>query len=392
MNRKNFIYLFACLLIGCSNNKKVENDLLLETIIIDEDAVKNVTDASFMIDTSSIEVVALETNDECLIGEMGYIFLKKDKIIIYDRMAHGAYIFNRDGSYHAKVVAVGQGPGEYPSLFNDLVVTENYICVLVAERAIMLYDFDGKYIRDIPMEGNWAITFFTFDEKEYYLVDNWGGFTSKYHLYSLNPQTHKVNSYLPIAERDIKINRGWALEDKPYSLTDERALLLIGSIDTIFSISPTGEVAPQYAVNIVKNAIPDNLKFGDRSVVMQRWLDHRYIMGFKSIVESTRFLYLTEYNNFYIVYDKIEKKVKASAHTFSHPLFGEFSFSYVYPSIDDRDEIGVFFAIDDDWNSKENLLKQNVGSGAFGTAFTNALMKLDDREPNPMVVILRLKK
>ncbi len=223
------------ILMGCSGEKKKENQDLIETITIDVRDLEVETDITYAIDTSYFEIIPLEMNDDCLIASVSRIYLQNDKIVIYDEMAQGAYIFNRDGSYHAKVRNIGNGPGEYPLGINDIMVSKNHIGVL--SYWILLYDFDGKFVKKISLEGTWGVNLFTFDDINYYLANDWSRSDKGYYqLFKLDTKQNRVYSYLPFSEQDDVNNRGWGL-DKYYNLYDNRALIYFSTIDTLFNLN-----------------------------------------------------------------------------------------------------------------------------------------------------------
>ena len=82
---KNIILLFLCLLFGgcfSSSDKYVPNEGLNE-ILIDPEVVEEYLDLSEILQ-DSIEIIPLETTEQCLISDIKQIELYKDKIFVSD--------------------------------------------------------------------------------------------------------------------------------------------------------------------------------------------------------------------------------------------------------------------------------------------------------------------
>lgn len=83
---KNIILLFLCLLFGgcfSSSDKYVPNEGLNE-ILIDPEVVEEYLDLSEILQ-DSIEIIPLETTEQCLISDIKQIELYKDKIFVSDK-------------------------------------------------------------------------------------------------------------------------------------------------------------------------------------------------------------------------------------------------------------------------------------------------------------------
>ena len=384
--------------MGCSGNKKNQHHDSIETISYDVREAENNMDITSLIDTSYFEIIPLETTDECLIATVSRIYLSNNKIIVYDEMAQGAYIFNRDGSYHAKVRAIGQGPGEYPSGINDIMVSKNHIGVLAPPFGIMLYDFDGKFVRKISLEGAWGMSLLTFDDINYYLVNNWSrSERGYYHLFKLDTKENKVYTMFPFPKSDEENDRGWSL-DKYYTLYDNSALIYFGSIDTVYNLTPSGELSPRYLIDIVHKKLPDHLKTGNGRAAVQSWIDHGYILGVHSILETSRYLILNMGGDPNVVYDKKEKEIKAMATSFIISSFYNLG-STLFFSTDEGDTLlmymnGGIANMAKAYIASEKAQKtwtKGDGENVFEKEYFKVLQNVQDEEDNPIVFIFKMK-
>ncbi len=98
---------------------------------------------------SSIELIPLETREDCLLDLFSapQVKLKDDLIFMHGNGRF--YAFNRSGKFLNQIGGKGQGPGEYmfpTSYFLNIdkpnIYVENY-------GEILEYDFNGDYIRSV---------------------------------------------------------------------------------------------------------------------------------------------------------------------------------------------------------------------------------------------------
>ena len=401
---KHLLILLIILLFGCSDNIKKQNLNSIETISIDmrKDRMELFADISSLIDTSYFEIIPLETKHECLIAKIKNIYLINDKIVVYDEKANGAYIFNRDGSYRAKIHAVGQGPGEYPNWVNDMNASENYISVLTRP-GIMLYDYDGKYVKTIPRDNRWGQNVFTFDEINYYVVNCWsfssnGGPEGCYHLFKYDTEQNVLQSWLPFSINDAVNNRGWTL-DKFYNIYDNKALIYISSVDTIYCLTSDSEVYPRYAIDISHRKLPDNLRTGDGTTALLAAQKNDYEMGVFNVVETSRYLFLKLLGGI-AIYDKKEKEIIATARlTFKIASFwDEIVFTINY-SLNDKNEVithldgSSFYSIKTfiTEQKEHKLWKLGKGTNPFQKELFKIAQNFKDEEENPVLIIIKMK-
>jgi hypothetical protein len=384
------VILYILCIAGCTAPKeKKANTVSVETIPIDVRNMVGEGDLSVMVDTGYYEIIPLETNDSCLIAEVTRLYLKDDRIIVYDERAQGAYVFNRkDGSFHARVRAIGQGPGEYPPGINDISVTDNHICVLDPPFGIMLYDFDGQFVKKISLEGTWGVNVFSFDDKNYYLVQDWGNSNGRglYNLFKIDTEHNRVYSYLPFSQKDLDNRRGWGL-NKYYCYNGENKLLFFSTVDTIFRLGDNDEINPAYVIDIVYRKLPQELMTGSGYVAIDRAIEGKYTKGIVDVAETSRFLYLaTDGDLYHVVYDKKEKETKAIAVTYRDHVWMTMSIENVF-STEIKDLVLTYVYGEYAYGSKEYVSKMTL-TNRFDRDFFE-VMKRTDEEANPIVFVLK---
>ncbi|MDR3252003.1 MAG: 6-bladed beta-propeller, partial [Tannerella sp.] len=259
-----FVIVTALFLVYACGDSQQSDDSSIETISIDENDRVEEVDATFLLDTTFARMVLLELNDESLIGEVSSIHYKNNKIIIFDEMTNGVYIFNDDGSYYSKIHAVGGGPGEYTSDVKFALATDSTIAVLDPFiNKILYYNYEGKHLYDIRLHGAYGNVFNTFDNRAFHLVAQWG-FSSigKYGYFCIDNQKGIVDKKLPFTDDDVKIGRGWGLDNAIYN-GKERSLALRTSMDTIWEITSENIFRSCYYIDIVRHKMPRAIAEGN---------------------------------------------------------------------------------------------------------------------------------
>jgi hypothetical protein len=375
--------------IACKKKNNPDLDQL-ERIAVDIGQKEKAVDGTFLIDTTFFEIVVLETNPECLIGEIAKVHLRGDKILIYDELTKSVLIFNRDGSYYAKMHALGNGPGEYPPAINDIVIMDAYIGVLTPVlNKILLYNFEGKYEKEIPLRGTWGDTFFTFDNNTYYIVNSGSNSDQgRYRLFSLDIDRKNVKRFLPFPEEPEGINQGWGLTNY-YSLYNNRALIIYSMTDIIYELTPDKDIAPRYYVDIVKNKLPQRIIEGEGLKALQTAQKENYLTGVNKIMETKHYIILDISNKFRVVYDKQQRQVITTAETLS--LGDKKGFPiYLFQSSSTMENDRLINIVDADmalYVYKEFHNEKTLKIKQFAKKYTEAVNKLNDEEDNPILII-----
>lgn len=389
-----YLILLCLFFYACAKKQAVCG---LETINIDPTAYEPTLDVSALIDTTHFEIIPLETNDSCLIVETTRITLTKDKIVVYDESAEGVYIFNRDGSYHAKVRAIGQGPCEYPNGVNDILVTDNYIAVFNPfADLIMMFDLDGNYVDTKRLQGVWGSQLFSLNPQTVFFVNNWSASKRNcHHLFRMDLQNDKVYDYLPFEQIDLDNNRGWGL-DQHSTYFGDTALICIGTIDTLYSVTNDGNVNPRYAINITKNKMPDELRLGEGLTALTTAHKENYSMGVKGLCETSRYLILNIGGNSFF-YDKKEKEIKAASTFLNSKIYPFFSFGgsifstgsdYIITAMSGLSSFNNMEYIKTDHYKNRNY----TGNMRFKETYINAIKNVTDEGENPIVFLIKLNQ
>lgn len=126
-----------------SCKKEVPN--FAATIDVDQLEVKNLFSYKRPID--NCRFVALETTNECLIGEIDKVCIENNLIFVKD-INSNLFVFTISGKFVNRIVSIGQG-GEELLSFVDFYVNKDrkYVGVYdVLKSKILRFTFDGKFI------------------------------------------------------------------------------------------------------------------------------------------------------------------------------------------------------------------------------------------------------
>jgi hypothetical protein len=103
--------------------------------------------------TDAIDVVRLETGDNCLVKNIWKVFVTDSYIGVLEHDMRPYKLFDRKGRFIAQIGAVGQGPQEYTgviSSFIDEAAGRIYLSEFFNANRLLCYDLTGKHIENIP--------------------------------------------------------------------------------------------------------------------------------------------------------------------------------------------------------------------------------------------------
>ena len=120
----------------------------------------------------SIEYIPLETNKNCLIGDIkrnNFLKLSENYILVDCTVSQSFYLFNRSGKFIAKIGGLGGGPGEYTRYSASIFSIDEKNKQIILAKSIgrenlcqlMYYDLNGKYIRSLSVDKSLSGIFHT---------------------------------------------------------------------------------------------------------------------------------------------------------------------------------------------------------------------------------------
>ncbi|MDR1783172.1 MAG: 6-bladed beta-propeller [Dysgonamonadaceae bacterium] len=131
---KKYILLLLLVLLSCSRNRNTIENVKEINVGLNRNSIK----ASDFIE--KFEVIKLETNDSCLIGQISKIQYIDDKIYLLDN--NSVFVFNKDGRFDKKLSKRGGGPEEYIQIM-DFEVRDGFLYVLdFSKQSILKYNLN----------------------------------------------------------------------------------------------------------------------------------------------------------------------------------------------------------------------------------------------------------
>lgn len=139
---KKWVYALSLFLImtACQNHSKSAGDA---TVIVEKTDFKKTYKASNLFE--KVEIIPLETNDSCLIGDCSKITLIKDTIYILDKKSNQMFCFDRRGKYVRKIGRVGRAGDEYLEVDDFCILKNGNIAIVDRSlRKLIIYDCQNK--------------------------------------------------------------------------------------------------------------------------------------------------------------------------------------------------------------------------------------------------------
>jgi len=149
MQKATTLCLLVLLLMGCNSTINKEQMDITRIKIDPSEAIKPVKFSKLFVD---LKYIQLETDKNCVIGNIDKIIHTENKIIIMDSyITKSIYIFDTDGKINSVINKSGRGPGEYTEL-TDFTFDSNDNNILIfcgATHKLLFYSLDGKFINEL---------------------------------------------------------------------------------------------------------------------------------------------------------------------------------------------------------------------------------------------------
>jgi hypothetical protein len=132
---------------SCSQKEQIQNQHSTDLIDLNKTEPVSVSDLF-----ESVEVVQLETTDDCLIALIDKVIFFNNRYYVLDTRQQSVFCFDSDGKYLFKIADRGEGPEEYLYL-GDFNIDPYYNQLLLVEPfgSLLSYDPDGKFIAKIRL-------------------------------------------------------------------------------------------------------------------------------------------------------------------------------------------------------------------------------------------------
>lgn len=302
----------AAINVSCSDSEKKKLSQI-ETIEFNCDQATKYFNLATIVDTASFETIALETNDDCLIGQVSKMLFHNDTIIIVDKITKSIFLFDDKGKFLSKICRVGRGPQEYLDLTDACVGNDHILVIDNNQRKIFCYNFNGKYRYGFEAKEGWRIT--ECDGK-IFVATAWGGGAgwNDHKMAVYDTLGNIVEYYIKTSEDDK--NR---IENSgsDYFIKKKNGFeFLLHSKNIIYSYN-NGQFAPSYRVSFGEYDMPDEIAQKGVLYVVPNNLHKKFAMGVDKIMYWNRYRFISAHvkdDIYYHIYDSVEKTSTVCSH------------------------------------------------------------------------------
>lgn len=179
-----------------------------------------------------MEYVCLEAETDCILSKISKISVSESFLFVSD--SYRLLEFDRSGRYIRLIGSQGRGPGEYDKIW-DIAINEadREIFILSSGRKILVYDFDGKFIRDFAI-GFPGIQFVLNENSELIIHQINIGQKSNEAVYSFHILTNhgKILTKIP---NTLKRENGVAITNSPLYMYKGTLNFMEFGIDTLYT-------------------------------------------------------------------------------------------------------------------------------------------------------------
>lgn len=376
------ISLFSCFSCKRQENKLILTDL--NKICINPDTCRESFDMSTIL-SDSVDIIPLETNDNCLIGTIKKLRFTEKYIFLSDAVTQQVLMFNRDGSFVQSIGRIGGGSHEYYQLGTFNINGDSIFIQDIASRKYIVFDYHKReYKEDIKypyhhleliIQGN------TFYELSSYFKFEKG----YYNLFIQYLDQKTVDFMLPFPERVNKTSNYFVL-NRQMCRNKDQTLFYFPLNDTIYQLDDKG-VKAAYEIKFTKKNITVEEKENVDDILLYAHQNGR-ILHPMYLLQSDRFIMeaYTEGVEFrYLLFDKQENIALISKTIFFSSLGGldllgnwfyidnnEFIMSY--PA--DAFKLNGSYSLDKEFNSRQRFVK---------------VMNQINEDSNPVLFIMKFK-
>lgn len=214
-------------------------------------------DTEYPLDSlvTDMEVIPLETTDDCLIDGVGIVQESKDYYFIFSPKKESLLKFDKKGKFISKISSYGQGPKEFidikqMELDNDR--QELYIMDYMG-RKMKIFDFDGNFLRYFPLPEDYSFTNFHLSptEQAVYYVSSNNAVTPDLLKYDIKSGTSQV-----LSKHDREMEIGEAFLGSTYFTETDAGLFMYHYYNDMVFLLKDNQLVPNHLLVLGDRCIP----------------------------------------------------------------------------------------------------------------------------------------
>lgn len=393
------IILTSYFFITCHFNNKAEiisntstNKELIE-INIDNQDYENTVSYSDLF--NSVKFVPLETNRNCLIGQIDEIELYNDTIFILDKsIGKAIYMFDKNGSFIKKIGQLGKGPGEYFSPKSFTIDNYTKQIKILDEGKLLIFSIYGEFQKEILLSHYDSPRYLkSINGITYFDYPMFQGRIASYLLSAIDSTGLILKRWLPYKEYNKGLILSFGTSNHLVN-TSYDIKFMQPFFDTIFSIC-CNDIKPFISISTKNNITTDEINefngLTDVREISDFYWKSKKFLGVKSYIENDNLIifdFQTEGTTHTAFYNPLNKSFIFSRYEFQNnliPIEGYFPFYTAYNN--------YFISVIDNSNNNFVRLMENINNGSIILSENQILvLKKLTPESNPVVVFYECKK
>jgi hypothetical protein len=342
----------------------------------------------------SIKIIPLETNSNCLIGQISEIEIYNDTIYILDKnIAKALFMFDKNGNFIKKIGSLGKGPGEYISPKSFTIDNITRQIKILDEYKVLLFSFVGNYQKEMLLHDGDSPRYLKSVNGITYLDHQmFQGRTSSYLLSAIDSTGHILKRWLPFKEYNKGLTLPFGTTNHLVNTTNDIKFIQ-PFFDTIFSIS-NNEIKPFISIStknsITSNEINEFNGLTDIKEISDFYWKSKKFLGVKSYIENDNLIIFDfQYNGstHSAFYNPKNKKFIFSKYRVQNDFItmeGYYPFYTTYNN--------YFISVIDNSNNNFVRLMENINNGSNKLSEKQILvLKNLTPESNPVIVFYECK-
>lgn len=287
MSLRFLIYVVSLVLCVISCQTRQEDDMKGIPVVMN-------TNAGIENFLANMDMVCLETNENCLLGNITKVCMDEECYYLTDEFKHSVFLFAKSGAYISKISQYGSGPNEYLEL-SDFEVKNGQIFILSnPNKKILVFDKMGECLKTIRL-NDWYHHLAV--EKDRILLHSGKSNNQYYNIVTIDYNGNILDKYLPFKE-----NNNFRYKESPFKNKDNGKYLLTFPFDGRIVSLTDGKCVYKYKIDFETQVMfsdedLDKLTFEE---IRKRSLYKNCMKRINSISEQGRdnlFLVTTAYYN-----------------------------------------------------------------------------------------------
>lgn len=379
------LLITSIITLGCNKYSKPTQ---LKELTIDTKNALAFYDISALCN-ADIQIISLETQDECLTLADSKIVVTQQYIIAANVVNHKLLLFDSNGKYLKAIANQGKGPHEYVELGDFTIVNDTIYIQDLQQDKILKYSIADNTLQDIVIyppiyyqaligHKN-SISFLT----DYSLCDG-----EYYNLINIDHNNKRIK-HIPFNKEISDNNQRWALK-KYVGQYQDTALVVFSRNDTIYSVAEKS-VNPLYHLNFTEHKMPTKLLNAKGVEIYRQALDNGYNLGVDRICCTKNYVlgdFWANFQDYTFIYNKTTDSLIVS----SAMLFGDLGCLPLPPTYTttDNDDLVLIYDATLLQAMLPQILQQHFANAENKRKF-ELLSKIISDQNNPILMKVSLK-